>query len=137
MILGVLIFDPLYMELSILISKILGLSYLAMGLGILLNGAYYKKAFIEMKNNSAFVLLGGMISLIIGVLVVNVHNVWVSDWTVIVTIFGWVAVIKGIMLFVAPNFLMKSSSTILKKTQLIGWGSLIFGLLMGYYGFFL
>jgi uncharacterized protein YjeT (DUF2065 family) len=124
------------MELSVLVAQIFGLVYVMFGLGMLINGSYYKKALDEMMNNSGFMVFGGMISLVIGFLLVRSHNVWVGDWTVLVTILGWLALVKGVLLLLAPNFLVDISKSILKNTQVVGVGALILGLILGYFGFY-
>ncbi len=123
------------METSILVAQILALVYVVLGLGMLINGAYYKKAFDELLKNPGFMLLGGMMALVVGFLIVSNHNVWVQDWTVLVTIIGWLALLKGVLIFLAPKFLIKLSASILKKTNLIGLCAIILGLVFGYFGF--
>lgn len=125
------------METSILVAKILGLCYVVLGLGILINGAYYKKVFNKFMDDSSFLFIGGVMSLVLGFLILNVHNVWVKDWTVLVTIIGWIALVKGIVLLVAPKFLVDFSRSILKHTTVIGVGVLIMGGIFGYLGFFM
>jgi len=74
-------------------------------------------------------------ALVVGFLIVSNHNVWVQDWTVLVTIIGWLALLKGVLIFLAPKFLIKLSASILKKTNLIGLCAIILGLVFGYFGF--
>ncbi|MBT4916851.1 hypothetical protein HN709_04955 [Candidatus Peregrinibacteria bacterium] len=124
------------METSILVAQILGLVYVVLGLGMLLNGAYYKKTFDELLKSPSFMFFGGIMSLILGFLIVRVHNFWVMDWTVIVTIIGWGALLKGFMIFLAPKALISFSKPILKNVQLIGFFAFVLGLVMGYFGFF-
>jgi hypothetical protein len=124
------------MEVSILVAKILGITYGVLGLGILLNSAYYKKVFGELMKDSGFMFFGGITSLIVGFLIVNAHNVWVKDWTVVITIIGWMVLLKGVLIFVAPKFLIKFSRPMLANTKVLGLGVLIGGLLIGYCGFF-
>ena len=123
------------MELSILVAKIFGLSYVLLGLGMLLNGAYYKKAFEGFLKDAGLMLFGGMAALIIGFLLVNSHNIWVNDWTVIVTILGWLALLKGALIFLAPKFLLNLSAKILKHTTFMGVFVVLAGLIVGYFGF--
>lgn len=37
--------------------------------------------------------MSGFFALVMGLAIVNAHIVWVMDWPVIITIFGWAAVI--------------------------------------------
>jgi 1,4-dihydroxy-2-naphthoate octaprenyltransferase len=48
----------------------------------------------EINNQSATLILG-MFALLAGLAIVNVHNLWVSDWRVIITILGWLAIVRG------------------------------------------
>jgi hypothetical protein len=56
----------------------------------------------EFIANRALIFLTGVLALLAGVAIVNVHNVWVPDWRVIVTVLGWLLVLRGIMLLVFP-----------------------------------
>jgi hypothetical protein len=56
----------------------------------------------EFIANRALIFLTGILTLLAGVAIVNVHNVWVPDWRVIVTVLGWLLVLRGIMLIIFP-----------------------------------
>jgi len=125
------------MELSILVAKIMAVVYITIGLGFLINSAYYKKALIDMMKDSGFMLLSGMMALVIGFLLVNSHNIWVKDWTVLVTIIGWISLVKGVLIFLAPKLF---TGLVKWMTQyMVVWGVLvlIFGLVFGYFGCYL
>lgn len=111
---------------------------MTMGLGFLLNPKYFKDAFEDMMKSSSFIVFGGALALVVGFLIVHYHNFWVSDWTVIITIIGWGGLIKGVVLFLAPKAMIKFSRVFLgkKNMHLMGVGALIFGLVLGYFGFF-
>jgi len=83
------------MELSILLAKIFAAVYLAAGLSILFNPRFYPRILDDMLKNVAVMYLYGFIALIFGVFMVTYHNFWVMDWTVVITLFGWAALIKG------------------------------------------
>lgn len=76
---------------------------MSLGAGILFSSNYYKKAFVKLLENSTFLILGGFIAIILGILILENHNIWVKNWTVIITIIGWVALIKGVILIVFPK----------------------------------
>ena len=56
----------------------------------------------EMNNQSATIILG-MFALLAGLAIVNAHNLWVSDWRVIITILGWLAIVRGALSLLFPN----------------------------------
>ena len=43
-----------------------------------------------------FVFIVGLISFILGLITVLLHNIWEANWSIMITIFGWIALIKGI-----------------------------------------
>jgi uncharacterized protein YjeT (DUF2065 family) len=126
------------METSIFIAQIIAVVYVLAGLGMLLNKAYYHKGINAMLKDSGFLLLGGMLSTVAGFLIITYHNIWVQDWTVIITIFGWLALIKGILFLVFPNKL-DFITDMYKKQNMVNIAALValvIGVILGYYGFF-
>lgn len=124
------------MELSIFIAQVFALVYLAIGLGMLIDTKYYRKAFDSMIANSGVMYIGGVMALVIGFLIISSHNIWVKDWTVIITVLGWLAVVKGVMLLVFPKAMLNFSKGLMKKNlTIISVIVLILGGVLGYFGF--
>ena len=91
------------METAILISKILGIIYLSFGIGMLVNSSFYRREIPKLLENSAYLILGGFLAIVFGFLILEGQNTWPSDWTVVITILGWIAILKGAMLLAFPN----------------------------------
>ena len=122
------------MELSMLIAKILALYYISVGIA-LLNGKINPIKMIEdFEKSPALTFITGLFLLVMGVLLVEYHNIWVKNWTVLITIVGWAVVIKGILLITFPEFISHFKGWY-KNVQ--SWGIFIIaiGLLFGYFGF--
>ena len=126
------------METSILIAKILATVYLSYFLGLLFSSKYYKEELPKLVDNSAYLILGGFMAIVFGFLILEFHNYWNSDWTVVITIFGWLSLLKGILLIVFPQMFTAYKTTILKagNQKYILILLLIFGTFFGYFGFF-
>jgi len=126
------------METSILIAKILATVYFSFFLGLLFSSKYYKKELPKLVDNSAYLILGGYMAIVFGFLILEFHNYWNSDWTVIITIFGWLSLLKGIILIVFPQMFTAYKTTILKteNQKYILILLLILGAFFGYFGFF-
>lgn len=107
------------METSIFLSKLLGPYMVIVAIGLMFNLKFYQKMMEDFLKNTALIYLGGAMALIIGLVVVLFHNVWVAGWQVIITIFGWLALIKGIWLIVFPNTVGKLAQVYQKKTALL------------------
>ena len=91
------------METALLISKILGIIYFAFGIGMLVNPSFYRREIPKLLENSAYLILGGFLAIVFGFLILEGQNTWPSDWTVVITILGWIAILKGAMLLAFPN----------------------------------
>jgi hypothetical protein len=86
------------------IFQLIGLAYVAMGLGGLFSKGSYRRLIEGFVDSPALLFLTGIMTLILGFVLVAYHNVWVMGWTVIITIFGWLALIKGMMILIFPGF---------------------------------
>jgi uncharacterized protein YjeT (DUF2065 family) len=122
------------------IFQVLGIVYLAVGIGMLINPDFYKKLMSEFSENPPSMYLSGLAAMVIGYLLVTFHNIWPNDWPVIITIFGWVALIKGLFLLLLPRVSIKISSFFqIQMTKLLTvWAVIIavVGALLSWLGFF-
>ena len=91
------------MELSIFLAKVLGLYLLILALAALLNRKHLPRVIEELSQNLALVFMSGAMSLILGLLLVLSHNVWTSDWRVIITLVGWLTLIRSVGRVPAPG----------------------------------
>ena len=58
------------------------------------------------------VYLSGVLLLLAGLAVVRAHNVWARNWTVLITLTGWVLVGLGLVrMFAASQYLLATQST--------------------------
>ncbi|NQT22823.1 MAG: hypothetical protein HQ579_05205 [Candidatus Omnitrophica bacterium] len=127
------------METSIFIARIFGLCYLILGVGLLFNRKVFQQVMGDFCKNMALVFLGGIFALVIGVVIILKHNIWVANWTVLITLIGWLGLIKGIWIIVFPNTVPKFMEAYQKNENLLivhSVGALIFGAVLTYFGFF-
>ena len=124
------------MELSLFLAKVIATVYLSVGVGALFNKDYYKK-LDAILNNIGVMYLSGFVAIILGFIMVELHNVWVSNWTVLVTIVGWAALVKGIFILAFPEFMIKMSKSLFSGGLMNAFPyiTLILGLIFGYFGF--
>lgn len=84
------------MQNSIFLAKLIGPVALLMGLVVLLDPVRVRTMAREALQGEAFIFLSGIITLPIGLALVNTHNVWTADWRLVITLFGWLAVAGGV-----------------------------------------
>ncbi len=107
------------MENSMLLARIIGPYMVIVAIGIMFNLKFYQRMIEDFLRNSALIYLGGVMALIIGLLIVLFHNVWVAGWAVLITIFGWMGLIKGAWLIIFPNAAGKLTQAYRQKTGLL------------------
>jgi hypothetical protein len=125
------------MNPSKLIAKIASVIYLSASIGAFFGAGYYRKLADDLFSNAGLVYVTGVITVIIGFLIVAVHNIWTKNWTVLITLLGWLALAKGISLIAFPQFVHTLSERMLTDwgSQISSYAALCLGLLFAYFGF--
>ena len=113
------------MDISIFFARLWGSFFVVFGLLFIITKQLGKT--IEMTDNKAFVISTGYITFLMGLVTVILHNVWVLNWKVAITILGWSTLIKGIMKIGFPEQIHKQAQRFKKKQ----WLSTIFMMLLG------
>lgn len=121
------------MQTSIFLAKLMGPVLAVMGLTVLINPGRMQQMAREFLEGEALIFLSGVITLPVGLAIVNTHNVWEAGWPVIITIFGWLAVFAGIARMTLPGPLKSIGSTMIDKIAVLR----VPGLLMAALGIYL
>jgi hypothetical protein len=100
------------MDRSIFLARLLGPTFAAIALGILINLGMYESMIAEALHPGILFYLSGLLSLLAGLAIVNLHNTWCADWRVIITVLGWLMTIGGIIRIVVPQVAIAIGSTI-------------------------
>lgn len=125
------------MDLSIFLAQFLAVLYGSIGIGILLHKQHYSSVFEGVSRNAALLYLSGIFSLALGFSIVTIHAVWTNDWRSLVTLVGWIALLKGLTLIVWPSLMLRHIGFWLGRLHTVGIIALFLGLLFGYFGFVL
>lgn len=106
---------------SIFFVKFMGYFMFLTGIALLLSKET-RTAMLENKNNDSFLIVMGYITLLIGFPIVILHNVWELSVLGLVTIMGWIMLIKGFVFLAKPSIVKKKelSEKNLKIRGLIG-----------------
>jgi len=128
----------LYEELSLYLAKLIGITMLISGLAMIFNKLNFQKTSQELSHSHALMMFIAYTPLIIGLAMILAHNVWVWDWPVLITIFGWLFFLCGIIRLFFQNYIMKMLEKVSKKGKLFFYSGifmLIVGLILTYMGF--
>ena len=84
------------MDISIVLARIWGWFFVVMTVTYLLGGKAFMRELLRMHKDKSFVFFSGWVLVLLGLVTIVLHNLWVADSRVLVTIVGWASLIKGI-----------------------------------------
>jgi hypothetical protein len=126
------------MQASRFLAQLIGPTFLVIGLGMLANRPGYRAMAHEFLQSRALIYLAGLLALVPGIAIVLAHNVWVLDWRLIITIFGWLAVIGGVARVLFPQNVMAIGEKMVTSLRyMLGGGIvvLVLGAILSFYGY--
>lgn len=91
------------METSLFLARLIGPIFIIIGIGLLLNRDMYRTAAEEVFKSRALFYVFGALALAGGLAIVLNHNVWVWDWPVIITVIGWLMIVRGTFHILFPQ----------------------------------
>jgi hypothetical protein len=93
------------MELSLFLAKVFGLYFLIISIAMVVRREKFEKMMDAFAVDYGSNFLGIILGIIIGLLIVVSHNVWIKSWPVLITLIGWITLIKSSMYLFFPNTL--------------------------------
>ncbi|MEY2795480.1 MAG: hypothetical protein RIR10_1196 [Planctomycetota bacterium] len=86
-----------------LVEWILAAALVVVGLSLLLRSRAWINAFSTAAAHPFAPFLTGLYALLSGLFIVTLHNVWVTDARVVVTLIGWFALAGGVLFLLIPE----------------------------------
>lgn len=124
------------MELSNYLAEIWGISITVVCFALLIKEKHLRRLFASLETEDNL-FLWGLISLVLGIAMVLSHNVWTKSWQVVITILGWISLLKGLSLLFIPE-LTKKWVKMMENKQWLSIAlvaGVIVGLIITYLGF--
>lgn len=126
------------METSIFFAKFIGFYLVIVLVSLLINYSRYKDILIKIATPNVTVLFG-MLSLLFGLVVVLLHNIWVWDWRVLITLVGWFSILRGVTRLFFPDWVIKMIVKFAENKIYLVVMSVVFiliGLFLLFHGYF-
>ena len=109
--------------------RVLGLYFVVAGLGVSLQIDQLARLSTEIRENFLLRWISAILALAFGVLILATHDNAGGGPAMIVTLIGWISLIKGVFLFIAPPSLLSVYDRLLAgRTLLRVWGLVIIAL---------
>ena len=124
------------MAIEIFVARIIAIMYFVIGIAGLMDKKYYLNTMQEIMKNSGIRLVFGMLGMIVSFIIVFYHNVW-TGWPILITLIGWIGLIKSINMILFPKFLERKSNFVFKGgfAKVMPYICIILALIFGYFGF--
>ena len=124
------------MEISVVLAKVFGFYFIVMALAMLLNPKGFRQNIRDLAEDSAAMTVAAIITLLLGILLVVIHNQWSWQWPVIITLLAWLTLIKGLLRFLIPSWTKRMTYTLSHNWVYIVFALMVLGLglLLIYFG---
>ena len=126
------------MPTSIFIAKLLGPVFVLVGLALPLKGQMFRAILQEFIQSAALLYLAGFLGLLGGLALMLMHNVWVLDWRLIITLIGWITVVRATITILQPEWIVMAGTAILRRQSILlsaAVANLIVGMVLSYFGY--
>lgn len=112
------------MQTSVFLAQLIGPLFLVMGLGMLINGEGYRGMAQEFLASRALIYIAGIMAFVPGLAIVLLHNVWVFDWRLIITLLGWLSLIGGVFRLLFPRQVTTIGTAMLARGNFLMGGGI-------------
>lgn len=120
------------------LAQVIGPIIGVIGLSLLLNKEFYQQIEQNLEKHKELAILGGILNLIVGLVIVINHNIWTLNAAGLITLTGWIALVKGLNIMLAPKLFYKLTRGMLCSKNMIpiaGAASVIVGAYLTYVGY--
>jgi len=126
------------MPASIFIAELLGPVFIVGGIALLFKEKMFREILQEFIRSQALLYLAGFFGLLGGLALVLTHNVWVRDWRLIITLIGWLTIVRALVTIFRPQEIVAIGSKILEHRVYFFGAAVInlsIGLALSYFGY--
>ncbi len=124
------------MVLSIFLAKLLGLYLLIVAADLLLRRRELEGAVKDFASSKGLLVFSGSISLLLGLAIVIAHPIWESSWRGLITLIGYLILLRGIARIAFPTSIQKRIVSFFKRRYWTIFSVLlVLGIYLAYSGF--
>jgi hypothetical protein len=91
------------MSTSKTIAALLGPTLVVTALALLVNFETASLIIGELSHSPAVIMIAGYITFVPGLAIIYFHNKWDRNWSLLITLFGWVALVAGLIRILFPT----------------------------------
>ena len=120
------------MHKSVFLAKAIGWYCVILSLVMIFRQQHLQIIFQQIAATEALLFIIGIITLILGLIMVLNHNIWKLKWPLLITLISWLTLLSGICRLIYPEIGLQAGQWIFESTS---WFivSATFYLLIGIY----
>ena len=118
------------MILSVFLAKLLGLYFIIISLVWIFRHRQVMMAAKEIAHSKALQAVSAEFSLVFGLVIALDHPMWAWDWTGLVTVLGYLFILRGILRFAYPEVVQRYFTKMQKDGA---WTVFVILLILGAY----
>lgn len=118
------------MENALAVAQVAGPVYLMLGLSILIYVKAWHHLIAKWEEDHLPLFTIMLMCGAVGLIVINMYNVWEWNVWLLVTLTGWIMFVKSVLYFLLPGSVIKKCLAMKKSTNMLYWGGII-GLVVG------
>lgn len=104
--------------MMLVIEQVTATFLIITGLSYLFQSAVWRDLIEKLLPNKSWLMMWSLLFLPWGLIIVFGHNLWVANWTVLITILGWLITVKCVLYLLFPdwaNFVKRWSDDFLQR----------------------
>lgn len=120
------------------LAQSMGLYLLIAGIIMLARADYYRDMLTHLKEGSSSIVVAATFGLILGIALVLVHNIWIWESEVIITLIAWFLLIKSVLWLGFPEAMVSYSKKVYSKFgyYFVSVLAVILGMVLMSHGFY-
>ena len=133
-----ILYNLISMENAITLAHVMGPMYVVLGLSLLLYVKPWQNVLKSWKNDHLQMLSIMFMTGLLGLITVNMYNVWEWNVWLLVTISGWAMMLKGAFYFLMPGSVIKKMLEFKSNAGILMFGAvacIAIGAALSYYSY--
>ncbi|MGB7957952.1 MAG: hypothetical protein WCF77_03890 [Minisyncoccia bacterium] len=114
------------MNISVVFAQILGIFFVVVGASMVVNKKLTTAAVEEAIRDQGSLWMWGFLAVITGAVIIPLNNMWTSGLPLVITILGWLALIKGVLILFFPAAMVSLYRKFIKESMMIPAGLVVF-----------
>ena len=114
------------MQSSIILAHAFGMYFVVLSIAMVVNKKFFKEGINAISHDKGLRLVTSIMPLLVGSFLVAWHNVWIQNWTVIVTVICWLVFLVGALRLLVPHLPNKAAKFVSHKNTIVAIAIVLF-----------